>query len=88
MGQAFLHDKRLKTARYSEVKEGARQQTSAALVFYGCLHFPSVATLKKYFWTRPLWRQRRISIGQILVFLGVCMKGLENKRGVVLVLCT
>ncbi len=44
---AFLHGKRLKTARYSEAKEGARQQTSTAPIFYGCLHFPSVATLKR-----------------------------------------
>ena len=44
---AFLHGKRLKTARYSEAKEGTRQQTSAALVIYGRPHFPSVATLKK-----------------------------------------
>ncbi len=44
---AFLHGKRLKTAHYSEAKEGARQQTSTTLVFYGRLHFPSVTTLKK-----------------------------------------
>ncbi len=53
---AFLHGKRLKTARYGEAKEGARQQTSAALalVFYGRFHFPSVATLKKKLFIRQL----------------------------------
>ncbi len=51
---AFLRGKRLEAARYSEAKEGARQQTSAALVFYGCLNFPSVATLKKELFIRQL----------------------------------
>ncbi len=60
MWPAFLHGKRLKTARYSEAKEGARQQTSTALVFYGRLHFPSVVTLKKeiFIWQllAAIWR--------------------------------
>ncbi len=47
-------------ARYSEALEGARQQTSTALVFYGRLHFPSVATLKRELFIRQLlaaiWR--------------------------------